>query len=173
MLARMNALMVLPSLRAVAVSLVVAFAGAACAHGGQGASAPSDPAAVRAAIEGNLAQFSAAMKRADAGAIASMFTEDGEYIVAATNGFTTGRAAIEELFAGRFKAARFLDVTITTVSVQVDGGTAYETGTNKVTLQAGDGPAVTRTGRYLTVWKHQPDGVWRIRVDAIVPDPSP
>jgi uncharacterized protein (TIGR02246 family) len=165
--------MVLPSLRSGAVSLFLAFSGAACAHDGHGAPAPGDPAAVRAAIEGTLARFSAAMKRADAGAIASMFTEDGEYIAAATKGFTTGRAAIEELFAARFKAARFIDVTIATVSVQVEGDTAYETGTSRATVQAGDAPPVTRAGRYLTVWRRQPDGVWRIRVDAIIPDPSP
>lgn len=165
--------MVLPSLRSVAVSLILALSGAACAHPGHGTPERHDPAAVRAAIEGTLAQFSAAMKRADARAIASMFAEDGEYIVAATKGFTTGRAAIEDLFAARFKAARFIDVAIATVSVQVEGDTAYETGTNRLTVQAGDAPPVTRTGRYLTVWRRQPDGVWRIRVDAIVPDPSP
>ena len=48
------------------------------------------------------------MRRADPAAIASMFTEDGEYLVATRKGFVTGRA----------------------------------------------------------------DGVWRIRVDAIVPDPA-
>lgn len=167
--------MVLPFLRSVAVFLFLAFAGAACVHTGHGTPERQDPDAVRAAIEGNLVQFSAAMKRADAGAIASMFTEDGQYVVAATKGFTTGRTAIEELFAARFKAAKVLDVTITTVSVsvQVEGDMAYETGTNRVTFQAGDAPPVTRTGRYLTVWKRQQDGVWRIRVDAIIPDPSP
>jgi ketosteroid isomerase-like protein len=77
------------------------------------------------------------------------------------------------VFAARFKAARFIDVAIATASVQVDGDTAYETGTNCVTVRARDAPPVTRSGRYLTVWKRQPDGVWRIRVDAIVPDPSP
>lgn len=165
--------MALFSLRFYAVYLVLALSGAACAHSGHGKSAPRDPVAVRAAIEGNLVQFSAAMKRADAGAIASMFTEDGEYIAAAAKGFVTGRTAIEELFAATFKAVRFIDVVITTASVQVEGDTAYETGNNRVTFQAGDSPPVTRTGRYLTVWKRQQDGVWRIRVDAVIPDPSP
>lgn len=165
--------MVLLSLRSWPACVVLVLSGVACAHDGHGASAPRDPAAVRAAIEANLAQFSAAMKRADAGAIASMFTEDGEYITAATKGFPTGRTAIQDVFAARFKAARFVDVAITTASLQVVGDTAYETGTNRLTIQAGDAPPVTRTGRYLTVWKHEPDGVWRIRVDAIVPDPTP
>jgi len=106
-------------------------------HNGHGASVPPAPGAVRDAIEGNLARFSDAMTRADAHATASMFTEDGVYIVSATNGFTTGRAAIEELFAARFKAARFIEVAIATASVQVEGDMAYETGTNSLTVQAG------------------------------------
>lgn len=163
-----------PSMRSGIVSVVLALAGAACAHNGLGgAPAPQDPASVRRAIEGTLAQFSAAMKRGDAGAIAAVFTEDAEYITPAAKGFTRGRAAIEAVFAARFKAARFVDVSITTASVQVEGDTAYETGTRQVTVQAGDAAPVTRTGRYLTVWKRQADGAWRFHVDAIVPDPSP
>ena len=142
----------------------------ACAHAPPVPAA--DPAEVRASIDGTLREFGAAMRRADPAAIASMFTEDGEYVVATRKGFVTGRAAVEEHFARLFKTVRFLDVVITTVSVQVEGDMAYETGTNSVTLQAGEAPPVTRTGRYLTVWKRQADGVWRIRVDAIVPDPA-
>ena len=164
--------MVLSSKWSCAVALLLTLGVAACAHSGHGTPVSHDPAAVRAAIEATLAQFSAAMKRADAAAIASMYTEDGEYIVAAAKGFVTGRAAIEEMFAARFKAARFIDVAIVTVSVQVEGDTAYETGTNRVIVQVGDAPPVTRTARYLTVWRRQADGVWRIRADAIVPDPS-
>jgi uncharacterized protein (TIGR02246 family) len=158
--------------RLAAISFVLAVSMLGCAQT-RYAAVSHDPAAVRADIEGTLAEFGAAMKRGDAAAIASMFTEDGEYIVAAAKGFTTGRAAIEGLFAARFKAGRFIEVAITTVSVQVAGDTAYETGTNRVVVQAGDAPPVTRTGRYLTVWQRQPDGVWRIRIDAIIPDPSP
>lgn len=157
------------------VASVVASSGAACAHAspGPGAAAPRDPAAVRAAIEENLARFSAAMKRGDSAAIASIFTEDAVYLSSAKEGFVTGRPAIRSLFAARFEAARFLEVTITTASVQVEGDAAYELGTNRLTVQAGDAAPVTRTGRYLTVWKLQPDGAWRIHRDALVPDPAP
>ena len=157
--------------RSIALVLVAsATMTTACAHSPTVRSA--DPAEVRTAIEGNLRQFISALKRGDAGAMAAMFTEDGEYIVANTKGFITGRAAIEEVFRARFKAARFIDVAITTISVHVECDIAYETGTNSVTLQVGDVPPVTRTVRYLTVWKRQADGVWRIRVDAIIPDPA-
>jgi uncharacterized protein (TIGR02246 family) len=150
--------------------LMSAMLATACAHGP--AVRTPDTAEVRAAIEGTLREFGGAMQRADAAAIGAMFTEDAEYITAATKGFISGRAAIEDAFRARFKAARFLDVAIVTVSLQVVGDTAYETGTNRLTFQAGDAPPVTRTGRYLSVWRRGADGVWRIRVDAIIPDPA-
>ncbi len=161
-----------PMLRSGAVVVILAFHAVACAHVGQGVPVGQDPAAVRTAIEGVLGQFSAAMKRGDAAAVATLFTDDGQYITAATKGFVTGRAAIEEVFAARFKTTRFVEVTITTASVEVEGDTAYEIGTNRLVVQVGDAAPVTRTGRYLTVWVRQPDGGWRIREDAIVPDPS-
>ncbi|GAO01199.1 SgcJ/EcaC family oxidoreductase [Anaeromyxobacter sp. PSR-1] len=165
--------MCLSTLRSWFVASVIASSGAGCAHAGPGAGAPRDPAAVRAAIGENLARFSGAMKRADAAAIASLFTEDAVYMSSAKEGFVTGRPAIQALFAARFQAARFLEVTIATASVQVEGDAAYELGTNRLTVQTGDAPPVTRTGRYLTIWKLQPDGAWRIHRDALVPDPAP
>lgn len=164
--------MCLSTLRSWFVASVVASSGAGCAHAGAGPATPRDPAAVRAAIEQNLARFSAAMMRADAAGVASLFTDDAVYMSSAKEGFVTGRAAIQALFAARFEAGRFLEVTIATASVQVEGDAAYELGTNRVTVRSGDAPPVTRTGRYLTVWKLQPDGAWRIHRDALVPDPA-
>ena len=142
----------------------------ACAHGPE--IRAQDPAEVRAAIEATNAQFAAALKRGDAAALAAMFTEDGEVIPAAGKGFVSGRAALEAYYVGRVRAVRILDVTITTVAVEVSGDLAWETGTNRLSVQAGDAPPVTRTGRYLVAWKRGPDGRWRYRVDAVIPDPA-
>ncbi len=146
------------------------LAGIACAHAP--AKTPADPRQVRAEIEASNAQFAAAMKRADAAAIASMFTEDGEVIPPAAKGLVTGRAALEGYYAARFKAARFLEVQITTTAVDVSGDLAWETGTSRVVVQAGEAAPATRTGRYLVVWKRGADGRWRYRVDAVIPDPA-
>ncbi len=127
---------------------------------------------MRAAIEATNAQFAAAMMKADAAAIATLFTEDGEVIPPTAKGFITGRTALEGYYAARFKAARFLEVAITTVAVEVSGDMAWETGTNRVVVQVGDGTPTTRTGRYLVAWKRGGDGRWRYRVDAVIPDPA-
>lgn len=142
----------------------------ACAHGP--AVRASDAGQVRAAIEATNAQFAAALMKGDAAALAGLFAEDGEVIPPAAKGFVRGRAALQDYYAGRLEAARFLEVTITTLAVEVSGDLAWETGTNRLVVQAGDAAPTVRTGRYLVAWKRGPDGRWRYRVDAVIPDPA-
>jgi uncharacterized protein (TIGR02246 family) len=144
---------------------------AACAHGSR--RAPATAAEVRGAIAAANARFSEALRLGDAKAIANLFDEDGEAIPAARQGFVSGRAALEAYYASRILGARFLQVDLTTLEVEVDGELAWETGTNAILLQPAEGPPVSRSGRYLVVWKRGADGQWRIRVDAVIADPPP
>ncbi len=152
-----------------------------CAHAPPVASAPAATAApaeaghpvaeVRAAIEAGNARFVAAFLAGDAAALARCFTEDGVAIPAAVEGFVKGRAALEAYYASRLGKARALEAALTPETVEVVGETAYEIGTSRLVLQVGDAPPVTRTGRFLVVWRRQPDGRWLIGVDAVIPDP--
>ena len=127
---------------------------------------------VRAAIERVYAEFSAAMVRGDAAAVAALFTADGEVLPATASGFITGTAALQAWYAGRMKAVRFLVVELKPIALEVSGDLAWETGTNRVVTQAGDAPPVTRTGKYLVAWRRGPDGLWRMRADAVILDPA-
>jgi uncharacterized protein (TIGR02246 family) len=156
----------------ISVSLVTAL-GLSCAHSSAGR-AEADDSAVRAAIKKGNDAIIAAVKRGDAAAVAQIFTEDADFIpVPPGKGFISGRAAIEALNAQRLQKRRYLDLVLSTTSVGTSGDLAYETGTNSVTFQEGDAAPVTRTGRYLVVWRRDPDGVWRIRVDLPIADPPP
>jgi ketosteroid isomerase-like protein len=105
--------------------------------------------------------------------MAAVFTDDGEVIPAMQPGFVSGRTEIEAYNASRLKASRYLDVVITTVHIGVSGDLAWETGTSRVTMQHGKSAPVTVTGRYLAVWKRDPEGRWRIRADLPIGDPAP
>ena len=59
-------------------------------------------------------------------------------------------------------------VTVTTVNVWLDGNTAYETGKYKYEYTEKGTPKVDE-GRYVTVWKHQKDGSWKLAMDMGVP----
>jgi uncharacterized protein (TIGR02246 family) len=164
----------IPSARSTRSSLLVvavSIAASACAHW-PGARSASD-ADVRAAIAAANAEFARALVAGDARAMAAVFTDDGEIIPAMQRGFVSGRAEIEAYNARRLEASRYLDAVITTVQLEVSGDLAWETGTSRVTIQQGKSAPVTVTGRYLAVWKREPDGRWRIRADLPIADPAP
>jgi uncharacterized protein (TIGR02246 family) len=154
------------------LTVMVALAAGACAHG-PGARGAALEAEVREAVAAGNAQFARAAVAGDARAMAAVFTADGEVIPAAQRGFVSGQAEIEAYNARRLEARRYLDVVITTVQLGVSGDLAWESGTNRVTVQQGASAPVTVTGRYLAVWKREPDGRWRIRADLPVGDPTP
>jgi uncharacterized protein (TIGR02246 family) len=146
------------------------FAGA-CAHLGGSRGGEAEVANVRAAIAAANAEFAQALVRGDARAMAAVFAEDGEIIPATQRGYVSGRAAIEAYQAERLQARRYLHAVITTLQLEVSGDLAWETGTSRVTIQQGESAPVTVTGRYLAVWKREPDGRWRIRAELPVADP--
>jgi len=139
-----------------------------CAHE---APATGSVSALKATIQQKEAEFAQALIRGDAAAIAGFFREDGQFIPGWQKGRVEGRAAIQAFYQQRFATARFLEAAIHSDAVGTDGDLAYERGTNRLTRQTGDAAPVTTTGRYLTVWRHDADGQWRIQVDMVVLDP--
>jgi ketosteroid isomerase-like protein len=98
--------------------------------------------------------------------------EDGEMIRSA--GTITGRAAIREAMAKAFADTAF---SLTWEPLQADVGAAgdlgYTNGRYEARVRDATGNPVVRTGRYLTVWKRQPDGSWKVVRDIGVQGPPP
>ena len=66
-------------------------------------------------------------------------------------------------------AGKGVKTTVTTVDLWLDGDTAYETGKYSYKYQE-NGQPVTEQGRYVTIWKRQTDGSWKIISDMGVPE---
>jgi uncharacterized protein (TIGR02246 family) len=150
--------------------LVVSIVASACAH--RSSAGGTSDADVRAAIAAVNAEFARALVAGDARAMAAVFTEDGEVIPTMQRGFVSGRTEIEAYNARRLTTSRYLDVVMTTLHLEVSGDLAWETGTSRVTMLHGKSAPVTVSGRYLAVWKRDPDGRWRIRADLTISDPA-
>lgn len=134
------------------------------------ATAPAESVAeVRRIIEKGNAQWVEAWARGDASLTASLFAEDGVQL-AGQGKLIKGRQAI---FERQKKAMASADpgvrVTVTTVDVWLDGDTAYETGKYKYEYTEKGKPAPPEEGRYVTVWKKQKDGNWKLVMDMGVP----
>lgn len=143
------------------VTVLLLLTGAPALH----AQAISDEARHQAdrAIEAQYARFSEGYRRADPDAVAQLYTEDAFYLLPDQE-MLRGRAAVREEFA------RFLspfvargdsgpEIRFEVVEREVRGDLAYDVGYYGMGASA-------RTGKFLVVWKREPDGVWRIHADA-------
>jgi uncharacterized protein (TIGR02246 family) len=125
--------------------------------------------AVRSAIDKGNAQWSEGWAKGDATMVAAIFAEDGVQL--AGNGkIIKGRKQIAELQkAGMSGADPGVKVTVTTTQMWLDGDTAYETGKYKYEYTDKGKPGKDE-GRYVTIWKHQKDGSWKLSMDMGVPE---
>ncbi|MGH9777389.1 MAG: YybH family protein, partial [Candidatus Acidiferrales bacterium] len=85
-----------------------------------------------------------------------------------------GKKAIRNLWSGIFRTPGFsLKWTSTRVDVAESGAFGYVAGTFELTLQDSGGTTHTRTGKYQTVWRKQPDGQWKAVADLAALDSPP
>src|SRR4030095_4525332 len=130
----------------------------------------NDPALAdaRKAIDKGNAQWVEAWDKADASLIASLFAEDG--VMLGRNGkVLKGPQQVRERRKTVLEAVgKVAKATVTTVDLWLDGPTGYETGTYSYKYQE-KGKSVTDEGRYVTIWRRQSDGTWKIIVDMGVP----
>lgn len=149
---------------------VVAFVLFGAAFGGICAAEPphsGDPVLDRAIAQAN-SEWATAMKTGDAAVIARPYLDDAVFVGVDGSSFR-GRAAIEELYRERFRKNGLAAGTrIEPRRVTLDGDLAYETGYGEVTYRK-DGKPATSGGPYLTVWRKQADGEWKILRNVVLP----
>lgn len=130
--------------------------------------ADTEVAEVRRAIDAGNAAYKTAFLHSDAEALAQVYDTDG---VRFNEGgaLLRGRAAIARdvaEFVGQVGPVR---VTIETAGVWLVDDVAWESGAWSYTFQP-KGEAEQRLGgRYVTLWRRQADGGWRIWRDLGVP----
>lgn len=139
------------------------------------AAAPAnDPAAVQQQIEEANARFKDAMMRGDTAAMLANYTDDA-VIMGPGEPMARGREALAKAFQGMLSQYTLKDATVNTEDVMVSGDLAVETGTFQWTLvpKAGEGKEMAVKGKYLTAWKQQADGSWKIVRDINNSDEPP
>lgn len=131
-------------------------------------SAPDRLAEVRRAIDNGNAQWSAGWLKGDAAMVAAIFADDGVQLAGSGKVFKGPQQVLEHQKAAMQSADRGVKVTVTTAKVWLDGDTAYETGKYKYEYVEKGKPS-TDEGQYVTIWKRQNDGSWKLSMDMGVP----
>jgi uncharacterized protein (TIGR02246 family) len=148
---------------------------AVCSTGlGQSENKNASPAAAaalteaRKAIDKGNAQWVDAWDKADASLIAGLFAPEGILLGRNGRSFKGPDQIFQRQKTIMEGAGKGVKATVTTVDLWLDDDTAYETGKYSYEYQE-KGQPVTEEGRYVTIWKRQRDGSWKIIMDMGVP----
>jgi ketosteroid isomerase-like protein len=132
---------------------------------GVAAATTADAGAVRASIDSLNAKMADAMKRADSTTIRSLYGDDAVAMMSNTEAWR-GRDAIVKGWTGAIPQMGLKDAKFTTDDVDVAGDLVVETGRYEMTFQPkGATKEMKDKGKYVVVWKRQPDGSLKIYRD--------
>lgn len=143
---------------AIALAAILVLAGCATTPAGGQASA-------EAAVRAIFATYAGSLKTGDADAWMALWDEEGVQLPF-DEPMHVGKAAIREANYEGLKSLRF-DMTIDTQEVIDAGDYAFARGLYRYTGRpAAGGDSFSVDGKFLTVFKRQPDGGWKIFRDS-------
>ena len=132
--------------------------------------APDTRAADETAIRAAEAEMEKAAAALDAAKAASFYTDD---VVGLSAGapVVQGKENKQKEFETFLKDKPELSWAAVKVEVARSGDLAYSWGKGKVSVKDKKGKVTETTVKYVSVWKKQADGSWKIAVDTMIPDP--
>ena len=110
-------------------------------------------------IDQGRSAFTAAMRRGDAAAAASIYADDATLLAPAAD-VVRGRSAIERFWQTGVETG-ITEVELVALDVQRSGELAFEVGRYALRLAPEAGSPVVERGRYLIVHRIEADGHWR------------
>ena len=125
------------------------------------AQASSDPDSI-AIIQASTA-FSRAYERGDTPALLAIYTSDA-VIFPDQSEALTGRESLERYWTPR-PGNRVLHHQLTTASLTIHGIYAHDWGTFEVSGERDGKPWGPSRGKYVVIWRKDPDGRWRMQLD--------
>ena len=129
-----------------------------------------DIVADRAAIRDVTAQREQAWNDKDVERVLSFNTEDSSWFPPNAP-IATGQEAMRALFSQIVESPGFaLFAETTAVEVSRAGDVAYSPGVYEITVNDSEGNPITTVGKWVSVWKKQADGSWKVVAHIWNPD---
>ena len=132
--------------------------------------APSEALAeAKRAIDKGNSQWIEAWEKGDPELVAALFTDDAVMLSQGGKVFKGRQQILERQKEAMQSVTPPIKVSVVTVKIWLDGDIVYETGKYKYEY-AEKGKPTTEEGRYVTMWKRQDDGSWKLSMDMAVPE---
>lgn len=129
----------------------------------------ADGAAIRAAD----ISWSNTYEAGDVDAVVSYYTDDAVVMVP-NRPKVVGKQAARELIRSQFQTPGYSGKwQPEQVEVAQSGDLGYSRGHYSATWTSSDGTPITDTGKYIVIWKKQPDDDWKVAVDILNSDLPP
>jgi ketosteroid isomerase-like protein len=143
----------------LALPAIAAFCLVSCAP------KPPDTAALRKTVD----EYNAASKESMLSGKPDLilgYYEDDALEMAPNSPVIKGKAAIKEFQESMSKTGmKFLAVSFTTLELEADGKIAYEVGSYDMTINMPPMGDVNDKGKYVALWRQQPDGAWKVHAE--------
>jgi ketosteroid isomerase-like protein len=123
------------------------------------------------AIQARSERWSKAGSVKDSATFATFYADDATVMLPNEPAFK-GMDAIKQVLTPMMQDPNF-SLSFTTDKVEVSGILAYTQGAVTLKSTGRDGKQLVDTGKYLTVWKKQPDGSWKVIDDIFNSDLPP
>ena len=117
----------------------------------------------RTAIEKAILAWQNAANAKDAAAVANLYTEDATLLPPGSPS-VKGRNNIQQYWQAFFDAGAS-DAQLHVIDVTAFGDMAYEIGAFEANLPAPQGGTARTQGKYVVIWKRQPDGGIKLLAD--------
>lgn len=139
---------------------------ASCGGGNQQQSQPDTRASDEAAIRAIDADWVKAAAAKDAQRIGSYYADSASLFLPSAP-LVAGKDAIQKAWAGMLATPGFsLTFAPTKIEVSRAEDIAYEFGDYQMTTNDKKGKPQVTKAKYITVWGKQPDGGWKVLIDA-------
>ena len=132
----------------------------------------TDNAAVTASLDSVRTLYGAALERRDSSQILTVF-DDSAAFMPPNAAAGRGRAGIANVFRGILTGTQSLRVSHHPMDVTIAGDYAIETGAFGLSWQRTGAKIVSDSGKYMMVWKEEPDGNFKIYRDIFNSDRPP
>jgi uncharacterized protein (TIGR02246 family) len=126
-------------------------------------------AEAKRAIDKGNAEWIEAWEKGNPEMLAAIFTDDGIMLSQGGKVFKGRQQIFERQKEAMQSVTRPIKVSVITVKIWLDGDAAYETGRYKYEYTE-KGKPTTEEGRYVTMWKRQGDGSWKLTMDMAIPE---